>query len=52
MIEKEPAKRYQTASALISGLESVRNAAAPGPIHVSRAAPQFTGRQESVRSRS
>ena len=32
MLEKEPAKRYQTASALISDLESVRHAAAPGPI--------------------
>jgi serine/threonine protein kinase/dipeptidyl aminopeptidase/acylaminoacyl peptidase len=32
MLEKEPVKRYQTASALISGLESVRHAAAPGPI--------------------
>ncbi|MBV8866146.1 MAG: PD40 domain-containing protein, partial [Acidobacteriaceae bacterium] len=30
MLEKEPAKRYQTASALISGLDSVRHAAAPG----------------------
>ncbi len=32
MLEKEPAKRYQTASALISGLEGVRHAAAPGLI--------------------
>ncbi len=32
MLEKEPAKRYQTASALISGLESVRHAPAPGLI--------------------
>ncbi|MBV8865463.1 MAG: serine/threonine protein kinase, partial [Acidobacteriaceae bacterium] len=30
MLEKEPAKRYQTASPLISGLDSVRQAAAPG----------------------
>jgi eukaryotic-like serine/threonine-protein kinase len=32
MLEKEPARRYQTASGLISALESVRHAAAPGLI--------------------
>src|SRR5581483_9575455 len=32
MLEKEPAKRYQTAGALISDLESVRHTAAPGLI--------------------
>lgn len=32
MLEKEPAKRYQTVSALISDLESVRHAASPGLI--------------------
>jgi serine/threonine protein kinase len=32
MLEKEPAKRYQTASALISDLETIRHVAAPGPI--------------------
>jgi serine/threonine protein kinase len=38
MLEKEPAKRYQTASALISDLESVRSAATPSLIgRVSRA---------------
>ncbi len=30
MLEKEPARRYQTASALICDLESVRHAAVPG----------------------
>ncbi len=32
MLEKEPAQRYQTATALISDLESLRHAAVPGPI--------------------
>ncbi len=32
MLEKEPARRYQTASALICDLEGVRRAAAPGLI--------------------
>jgi serine/threonine protein kinase/Tol biopolymer transport system component len=32
MLEKDPAKRYQTATALISELESIRHRAAPGLI--------------------
>jgi serine/threonine protein kinase/Tol biopolymer transport system component len=41
MLEKEPSKRYQTASALISALESVRHAAAPGPIARISRGPAF-----------
>jgi eukaryotic-like serine/threonine-protein kinase len=41
MLEKEPAKRYQTASALISDLESVRHAAAPGLLARIQRRPAF-----------
>ena len=41
MLEKEPVRRYQTASALISALESVRHAVAPGAITRIARGPAF-----------